>query len=337
MSVPSRPDDHEAPWADSPRQEWDSLVPAVAPQERQQRDDRPRGGASVRNPAAEDVATAGATPSSDSGTTGRRSEAETNSRDGERGSRRVTAREDALEDRPKALGLRRCLMTVAVPLVTLMLGIRLVATPAFLWFEYHRPGFPTDSFGFTTDDRMTFGSYGLNYILNFAPSRYLGDVVTPRGETVFLPTEVQHMTDVKHVMLWSMLAVGVVALVALLSSMGLRRRAPGAIRKSLFLGAWITLVLLVVLAVLALLGWEAFFTTFHEIFFSGGNWAFRESDSLIRLYPETFWVDSAVVVAGVAVLISAILLILTWPTAGRRQRALKRIHERQELRDRLSA
>jgi hypothetical protein len=41
-------------------------------------------------------------------------------------------------------------------------------------------------------------------------------------------------------------------------------------------------------------------------------------DTLIRLYPPQFWVDAAVVLAGIGAIVSVVLLILTWPTRSRR-------------------
>ena len=57
------------------------------------------------------------------------------------------------------------------------------------------------------------------------------------------------------------------------------------------------------------------------------------SDTLIRLYPPQFWVDAAVT-AGLLVLLStATLLAATWPTRYRKQLALRRRAERQELKE----
>ncbi|WP_238654485.1 TIGR01906 family membrane protein [Rothia uropygialis] len=344
MPVPSRPDDHETPWAESPQQDWDNLLPAVkadfapktsvekaSPEPDTTEAEQPSRGGST---ASSHGVSGGAVTGSDAMSAPSRSGARAQDRDEK--TARASAREAALEDRPKALRLRQFVIAVAVPLATLMVGVRLIATPVFLWFEYHRPGFPGDSFGFSTDDRMTYGSYGLNYILNFAPDRYLADVVTADGDQVFTPAEVSHMTDVKHVMLWTILVIAVFSLIAVLCMKGLRLRAPGAIRKSIFWGAWLTLGVLALLGILGALGWESFFTGFHEIFFSGGNWAFRVSDSLIRLFPEQFWVDSAIGIGLFSVLVSVVLLICAWPTAFRRQRALKAAHDRQEIRERLS-
>ena len=83
---------------------------------------------------------------------------------------RAAAREDAVEDTPRFLKLRATLIALTVPLTVLMIAIRTVASAPFLWFEYHRPGFPEDSYGYYLIERMRLGSYGVDYINNFAPS-----------------------------------------------------------------------------------------------------------------------------------------------------------------------
>ncbi|WP_326503549.1 TIGR01906 family membrane protein [Rothia nasimurium] len=250
-------------------------------------------------------------------------------------SERAEARDVAVDDKPRLLGLRRALIALAVPVLTIMLAVRAVASPAFLWLEYHRPGFPVDSYGFDTQERLRLGSYGLDYILNFAPHTYLADITTG-GKAAFLASEVEHMTDVKRVMLISMIFALIMLVLALLSARTLRLRAPGVLRSSLFTGAWLTLALLIGLGVAGAIGWEAFFTTFHEVFFPQGNWQFRMSDTLIRLYPPQFWVDAAATAGALTLLITAAVLAMTWPTRYRKQLALKRRAERQELKELLT-
>lgn len=248
---------------------------------------------------------------------------------------RAEAREVAVDDKPRLLGLRRAIIALAVPVLTIMLAVRAVASPAFLWLEYHRPGFPSDSYGFDTQERLRLGSYGLDYILNFAPHTYLADITTG-GNAAFLASEVEHMTDVKRVMLISMTFALIMLVLALLSARTLRLRAPGVLRSSLFTGAWLTLALLIGLGVAGAIGWEAFFTTFHEVFFPQGNWQFRMSDTLIRLYPPQFWVDAAATAGALTLLMMAAVLVMTWPTRYRKQLALKRRAERQELKELLT-
>lgn len=251
---------------------------------------------------------------------------------------RAAAREDAVEDTPRFLKLRAAIIALTVPLTVLMIAIRAVASAPFLWLEYHRPGFPEDSYGYYLIERMRLGSYGVDYINNFAPREYLARVTTGADNTLaFTEAEVNHMHDVKWVLLIATVAVAALFLLTLLSSISLRERAPGTIRRSLFSGAWITLGLIVVLGVVGVFGWEWLFTTFHQVFFPQGNWEFSVRSTLIRLYPPQFWIDAAIAVAVLVAAQITLLLVTTWPTKYRKLKAERRRQERQELRVKLAS
>ena len=251
---------------------------------------------------------------------------------------RAAAREDAVEDTPRFLKLRATLIALTVPLTVVMIAIRAVASAPFLWLEYHRPGFPEDSYGYYLVERMRLGSYGVDYINNFAPREYLARVTTGADNTLaFTEAEVNHMHDVKWVLLIATVAVAALFLVTLFSSISLRERAPGTIRRSLFVGTWITLGLIVVLGVVGVFGWEWLFTTFHQVFFPQGNWEFSVRSSLIRLYPPQFWIDAAIAVAVLVAAQITLLLVTTWPTKYRKLKAERRRQERQELRVKLAS
>ena len=251
---------------------------------------------------------------------------------------RAAAREDAVEDTPRFLKLRATLIALTVPLTVLMIAIRAVASAPFLWLEYHRPGFPEDSYGYYLIERMRLGSYGVDYINNFAPREYLARVTTGADNTLaFTEAEVNHMHDVKWVLLIATVAVAALFLLTLFSSISLRERAPGTIRRSLFSGAWITLGLIAVLGVVGVFGWEWLFTTFHQVFFPQGNWEFSVRSPLIRLYPPQFWIDAAIAVALLVAAQITLLLVTTWPTKYRKLKADRRRQERQELRVKLAS
>ena len=251
---------------------------------------------------------------------------------------RAAAREDAVEDTPRFLKLRATLIALTVPLTVLMIAIRTVASAPFLWFEYHRPGFPEDSYGYYLIERMRLGSYGVDYINNFAPREYLARVTTGAHNTLaFTEAEVNHMHDVKWVLLVAIIAVAALFLLTLFSSISLRERSPGTIRRSLFSGAWITLGLIAVLGVMGSFNWEWLFATFHQVFFPQGNWEFSVRSSLIRLYPPQFWIDAAIAVAVLMAAQITLLLVATWPTKYRKLKAERRRQERQELRVKLAS
>lgn len=235
-------------------------------------------------------------------------------------SARAKARDRAVVGSPVAARIMQVVLAILAPITILIGIIRLIASPVFLWFEYHRPGFPADQYGMDTEQRMTYGSYGLDYLFNFAPPSYLGELTFANGNPVFAQAEVGHMADVKQVMLSTMAAGLVGAVICLVLIIMLYRMRKGAIARSLFAGAvWFT-VAMIVLAVVAAFGWQAFFAGFHQLFFADGTWTFSMTDTLIRLYPGQFWIDAAAGVGGLTLVVMVVIMICTAPTGRRRYR-----------------
>lgn len=235
-------------------------------------------------------------------------------------SARAKARDRAVVGSPVAARIMQVVLAILAPITILIGIIRLIASPVFLWFEYHRPGFPADQYGMDTEQRMTYGSYGLDYLFNFAPPSYLGELTFANGNPVFAQAEVGHMADVKQVMLTTMVAGLVGAVICLVLIIMLYRMRKGAIARSLFAGAvWFT-VAMIVLAVVAAFGWQAFFAGFHQLFFADGTWTFSMTDTLIRLYPGQFWIDAAAGVGGLTLVVMVVIMICTAPTGRRRYR-----------------
>jgi uncharacterized membrane protein len=56
-----------------------------------------------------------------------------------------------------------------------------------------------------------------------------------------------------------------------------------------------------------LVAWEWFFESFHRIFFEGDTWRFPSSDTLIRLYPDEFWVGVAAWLAGLTIALGVVV------------------------------
>ena len=232
--------------------------------------------------------------------------------------RRNAEREHAANAKPVAPRVMQVLLAVCFPVILLVLAVRAVASPLFLWVEYNRPGFPGDGYGFSTDDRMTYGSYAVDYLSNWAGPRYLGELVHRGGDKLFKDGEVSHMADVKLVILSAFGAGVLLILLSLIAVIYLRRRSTGGVRRGLFAGSIITLVVILSLGVLGVLGWEQFFAQFHSVFFASGTWTFSLQDTLIRLFPAQFWVDGGIVIAGLVLIAALVTLILTWPTRKRR-------------------
>ncbi|MBM7767624.1 TIGR01906 family membrane protein [Glutamicibacter nicotianae] len=235
--------------------------------------------------------------------------------------KRRVARERALNSKPALGRTAQVIVALVFPLLTLIAAIRLVATPAFLALSYGRPGFPSDSFGFTDAERLTYGSYGVDYLNNFAGPEYLSGLKLSTGSSMFTEGEVQHMVDVKNLIGFAYILGAVLAVILIIGIWYLAKRYAGGVRRALFSGAILALAGIAALAVSAIMGWDNFFTQFHALFFSDGTWTFNVSDTLIRLYPEQFWLDSAIAIAVLVLATIIAVIISCWPTGRRREAA----------------
>lgn len=204
-------------------------------------------------------------------------------------------------------------VTIAVPIALLALSLRVTTAPWLPRWEYRRPAFPPDPYGLTTEGRIRLAEVCIQYLVTPAGIDLLANLEL-EGRPAFNERELRHMVDVKRV-LWGILWAGAGAWLLILGggaylfSRGpLRLNGVAALRG----GALLTLGLLAAVGGLMLVRWDVFFTGFHELLFPPDTWTFPTSDTLIRLYPEKFWMDVGMVVVGL-VLVQALLLgLISW-------------------------
>ena len=216
----------------------------------------------------------------------------------------------------------RLFFTLAAPLLLTAVSVRLIMTYEFLRFEYPRPDFPADGYGFSAQDRLAYAPYGIDYLLNGEDIDFLGDLRLPRGKCwqplpgaedcpMYQPRALAHLADVKRIIqtvfwlafLFGLTAVGLAGLTH--RSAGFRR----AIRIGLTYGSRLTLAAVAATAMFAVTAWDFFFDRFHELFFASGTWRFAFSDTLIRLFPERFWFDAAIAI-GILDAVAALLILI---------------------------
>jgi integral membrane protein (TIGR01906 family) len=83
--------------------------------------------------------------------------------------------------------------------------------------------------------------------------------------------------------------------------------------RGLFWGSVITLGLMTILAVWAIFGFERFFILFHLISFSNQYWLLDPAhDYLIRMFPEGFFFDAAMLGYGAVILEALLIGGITW-------------------------
>ena len=210
------------------------------------------------------------------------------------------------------------LVTILTPVVIVLSIARLLFTPGYLVFEYHTPGFPTDPYGFSLQDRLKYGKLAVDYLNNSAGIQFLGDLRFPPGQQtppetcqfmtdcaqLFNDRELEHMLDVKNVYQGTLHVLEASAIIlVLLALWSWRAKWSIGYLKGLQRGGLLTLVLLCLMILFILVAFNYFFVIFHEIFFKAGTWTFLYSDTLIRLFPERFWQDTFLIGAGLSALL----------------------------------
>ncbi len=199
-------------------------------------------------------------------------------------------------------------ITLLVPLTILMLGVRLLLTPAFLPIEYNMPGFPADTYGFTLENRITWATPSLEYLINDQGIDYLAELVFDDGKPIYNQRELVHMKDVKDVVqmllkIWG----GALIILITLGLWAWRSDWLETYRAGWRRGGFLMIGLLVAFAIFAVTAFWEFFTWFHSIFFQGTSWQFAFSDTLIRLFPMRFWQDCFIYIGAFALVVGLIL------------------------------
>lgn len=229
-----------------------------------------------------------------------------------------------MNNRFSYLCLLRWSFALALPFLLVAASVRLLLSHEFLRLEYQRPGFPTDPYGFTTQDRLEYGRHAIDFLFQAGDSSALAALRIPRQQCwqpaedaahcpLFNSNELRHLEDVKRIVTFiSALALicGITVAAALLAARS-RPELQRGLRDGARAGAIFALAAIVTLAVVAAAAWDSAFDRFHELFFAAGTWRFPFSDSLIRLYPEQLFVDASLVIGGFCAAGALIMLLLT--------------------------
>jgi len=209
------------------------------------------------------------------------------------------------------------LVTLLVPVVLVLLGVGVLLSPVYIQIEYRLPYFPDDPYGFTREERLYWADLSIDYLLNREGLEFLAilqfpdeqqaagsceDYLAPRDcGYLYNDRELSHMLDVKIVVRYAIWVLfGALAALIVLGVWAKRSDWWPEYRWALGRGGWLTVGLIVMLMVYLAINFNSLFVTFHEIFFKDGTWMFRFTDSLIRLFPVTFWRDAFIWVGVIA-------------------------------------
>jgi len=214
------------------------------------------------------------------------------------------------------VSLFQVILIAVLPLVLVLLNARVLMSNAFIRWEYSRPNFPADPYGFATQDRLQHAPVALAYLFNDEGIDFLGRETFPDGSPLYNERELSHMEDVKNVTrglaTFGYVLIGAAALAVLLLAASPPSRP--ALYRGLFGGSVLTVVLIIAGLIAVATSFNWLFTQFHRLFFEGNSWLFLYSDTLIRLFPIQFWTDAFALMFGgalvEAVIIGAVMRLL---------------------------
>ena len=196
------------------------------------------------------------------------------------------------------------LIAVTVTPIFVVSAFRVLAHDWFVRFELERDGFPADRYGLTTPQRVELARTGLRAIRPESEGIVLLERATlPDGSPAFDERELRHMADVRRRLGTAFRAqlAALALLVVLAVALARSRRWRTVVPWGLLSGSLATLGVAVLAVPVILLGFDGFFIRFHEVFFSGDSWRFSDTDTLLRIYPEVFWQDTAQLAAALVV------------------------------------
>ncbi len=197
----------------------------------------------------------------------------------------------------------KILVILVIPFWFLIGSVRLLVTSEYMRVEYNKADFPEDLFGFSKEQRINFASENVRYLRENLPISALENQKN-EGQALYNLRELSHMVDVQDVyqFFWTFWKVisAIIGLVAILSLTW--RRNWRAFASALRIGGFGTAIFIALIGFLAFIGWDTWFLIFHKLFFTDGTWTFNLSDTLIRLFPQKFWVDAVFTVSGLSLI-----------------------------------
>ncbi|MDE2967177.1 MAG: TIGR01906 family membrane protein [Chloroflexota bacterium] len=199
------------------------------------------------------------------------------------------------------LGRTLAEVALAIALFTLPVAfsVRYATTSASWWergFERYDASGRT---GLPQDEVLRVAQETRDYLTNNAERLD----VEVAGAPFYSEREILHMIDVKRLMArtfdagWA--ALGLIVAFVALTVWRHRRGAAAALARSTLTACGVVALLVVVLGIIGISGFDSAFRQFHLLFFTNDLWQLSSRDGLIQLFPQRFFFDTTLLIGGV--------------------------------------
>ncbi len=199
------------------------------------------------------------------------------------------------------------LLVVGLPPFIALSNLPIFLNPAWLDYEYSKPDVPKAE-RFNDKDRRYYATESIEF------ERGNRTFEQFQGLGVYTERELNHMVDVRVLLaqlstLYTMDGILLAVLLLVLASVPATRVLAA---RGVFSGGLLTILLFVSIGLFMATAFDAFFTQFHYVFFQGVSGFFLFTDSLIQFYPEQFWNDTFMAVAGIILVESIAVTLVGW-------------------------
>lgn len=143
------------------------------------------------------------------------------------------------------------------------------------------------------------------------------DAALSPGEALLDERERSHMQDVAA-LLRLLGGVTILALLLALATGTRLRREPRRLGRIMAASAGSVGLMAAVVGLVLVVAFEPAFLAFHAVFFPAGTYLFEPGSDLIRLFPEGFWFDAAILAGAMVLLSAAWLVAVGWWLSRRR-------------------
>ena len=144
-----------------------------------------------------------------------------------------------------------------------------------------------------------------NALIDYSCPFFKGDLVFPSIRSS--ASGISHFAEVKAIFNGIYIA-GAVSLVICVVSFIIKRKSNEY--RYLLISGIIAVILPVLLVIFSLINFNALFTLFHMAVFKNDDWLFNpETDPIIDLLPETYFLECALIIAAVVIIGAAIAIV----------------------------
>ncbi len=196
------------------------------------------------------------------------------------------------------------LIKIFLPLACFLIVVNLLVTNTYLQFSKDK---------YESHESISFDyDYVSERIIGYLNYKYDDLNINTSLESeqpAFTETEITHMKDVKNLFSYFRIATLGMIIVVLGNFIFLALQD----KKYIFLALkkiWITpVVVIAFFGIMALVSFDKLFTQFHKMFFTNDDWQLGSNDTLIKMLPQNFWLNSMLIILlGGTLLIASLML-----------------------------